>query len=44
MTCRRLLIVSEPCNLWRGIPDKIFAYCEICDPYIAGDVRILFLR
>jgi len=32
---------SEPYSLWRGIPDKMFVYCDICEPYITGDVRPL---
>ncbi|KYN09499.1 hypothetical protein ALC57_18386 [Trachymyrmex cornetzi] len=29
---------TEPYSLWRGIPDKMFVYCDICEPYIIGDV------
>ena len=29
---------SEPYSLWRGIPDKMFVYCDVCEPYITGDV------
>ncbi|KYQ47382.1 hypothetical protein ALC60_13600 [Trachymyrmex zeteki] len=35
---------SEPCSLWRAIPDKMFVYCDICESYITGDVRTLLLR
>jgi len=34
----------EPYSLWRAIPDKMFVYCDICAPYIIGDVRIPLLR
>jgi len=26
------------------IPDKMFVYCDICEPYITGDVRTPLLR
>ena len=35
---------TEPYSLWRAIPDKMFVYCDICAPYIIGDVRIPLLR
>lgn len=35
---------SEPHSLWSGIPDKMFVYCDICEPYITGDVRTPLLR
>ena len=34
----------EPCSLWRGIPDKLFVYCDICESYITGDVQTPLLR
>ena len=36
--------VAKFCSLWRGIPDKMFVYCDICEPYITGDVRTPLLR
>ena len=35
---------TEPYCLWRAIPDKMFVYCDICAPYIIGDVRTPLLR
>ena len=35
---------KEPCSLWRGIPDKLFIYCDICESYITGDVQTPLLR
>lgn len=34
----------EPCSLWHGIPDKMYVYCDICEPYITGDTRSPLLR
>ena len=34
----------EPHGLLRGIPDKLFVYCDICEPYITGDVQTPLLR
>lgn len=34
----------EPYSLARGIPDKLFVYCDICEPYITGDVQSPLLR
>ncbi|XP_072760081.1 uncharacterized protein [Anoplolepis gracilipes] len=34
----------EPCSLARDIPDKLFVYCDICEPYITGDVQSPLLR
>ena len=34
----------EPFTLARGIPDKLFVYCDICEPYITGDVQTPLLR
>jgi len=34
----------EACSLARGIPDKLFVYCDICEPYITGDVQTPLLR
>ncbi|XP_071652976.1 uncharacterized protein [Temnothorax longispinosus] len=34
----------EPCSLQRGIPDKMFVYCDICEPYVTGDVQTPLLR
>ncbi|XP_011859484.1 PREDICTED: uncharacterized protein LOC105556978 [Vollenhovia emeryi] len=34
----------EPHGLSRGIPDKLFVYCDICEPYITGDVQTPLLR
>ena len=34
---------NKPCSMWRDIPDKMFVYYDICEPYI-GDVRTLLLR
>ncbi|KAL6433570.1 hypothetical protein ACFW04_006572 [Cataglyphis niger] len=35
---------DEPASLLRGIPDKLFVYCDICEPYITGDVQSPLLR
>jgi hypothetical protein len=35
---------KEPCSLWRGIPDKLFVYCDICEAYVTGDVQSPLLR
>ena len=35
---------KEPHSLIRGIPDKMFVYCDICEPYITGDVKSPLLR
>lgn len=35
---------SEPYSLARGIRDKLFVYCDICEPYITGDVQSPLLR
>lgn len=40
----RMLIGDEPASLLRGIPDKLFVYCDICEPYIVGDVQSPLLR
>jgi len=34
----------EPHGSLQGIPDKLFIYCDICEPYITGDVQTPFLR
>lgn len=34
----------EPCSLQRGIPDKMFVYCDICEPYVTGDAQTPLLR
>jgi len=34
----------EPYSLWRAVPDKMFVYCNICAPYITGDVRTPLLK
>jgi len=31
-------------SLWRGIPDKLFVYCDVCASYITGDARTPLLR
>ena len=38
------IISNEPVSLLRGIPDKLFVYCDICKPYIVGDVQSPLLR
>ena len=38
------IISNEPASLLRGIPDKLFVYCDICEPYIIGDVQSPLLR
>jgi len=38
------IISNEPASLLRGIPDKLFVYCDICEPYIVGDVQSPLLR
>jgi len=30
--------------IYSGIPDKMFIYCDICEPYITGDARIPLFR
>ncbi|KAL6417101.1 hypothetical protein ACFW04_012982 [Cataglyphis niger] len=40
----RMIIADEPASLLRGIPDKLFVYCDICEPYITGDVQSPLLR
>lgn len=37
-------VAHEPTSLARGIPDKLFVYCDICEPYIVGDVQSPLLR
>jgi len=44
LTHDRLIISDEPGSLLRGIPDKLFVYCDICEPYITGDVQSPLLR
>lgn len=44
LTPARELIADEPGSLLRGIPDKLFVYCDICEPYITGDVQSPLLR
>ncbi|RLU21738.1 hypothetical protein DMN91_006114 [Ooceraea biroi] len=36
--------IAEPHGLARGIPDKMFVYCDICEPYITGDVQTPLLQ
>ncbi|XP_070515047.1 uncharacterized protein [Cardiocondyla obscurior] len=38
------LCANEPFSLARGIPNKMFVYCDICEPYVVGDVRAPLLR
>jgi len=38
------IISNEPASLLRSIPDKLFVYCDICEPYIIGDVQSPLLR
>lgn len=40
----RMVIADQPASLLRGIPDKLFVYCDICEPYITGDVQSPLLR
>lgn len=35
---------TEPASLLRGIPDKMFVYCDLCESYVTGDVRSPLLR
>ena len=37
-------IVCARLNFARGIFDKMFVYCDICEPYITGDVRTSLFR
>lgn len=37
-------LTPEAYSLARGIPDKLFVYCDICEPYITGDVQTPLLR
>lgn len=39
-----LILANKPASLLRGIPDKLFVYCDICEPYITGDVQSPLLR
>lgn len=39
-----LILADKPASLMRGIPDKLFVYCDICEPYITGDVQSPLLR
>lgn len=38
------IIADKPASLMRGIPDKLFVYCDICESYITGDVQSPLLR
>lgn len=38
------ITAEGPDSLLRGIPDKFFVYCNICESYIIGDVQSLLLR
>lgn len=38
------LIGDKPASLSRAVPDKLFVYCDICEPYITGDVQTPLLR
>lgn len=38
------LLADEPASVTRGIPDKLFVYCDICEPYVTGDVHSPLLR
>ena len=33
-----------PPSLSRAIPDKLFLYCDVCEPYITRDVKSFLLR
>lgn len=35
---------DEAYSLARGIRDKLFVYCDICEPYITGDIQSPLLR
>jgi len=35
---------KDPYSLWRGIPDKLFVYCDVCASYITGDAWTPLLR
>jgi hypothetical protein len=41
---RVVLYGTEPYSLTRGIPDKMFVYCDVCESYITGDVQSPLLR
>lgn len=38
------ILADKPASLMRGIPDKLFVYCDICEPHITGDVQSPLLR
>jgi len=38
------IIADKLAGLMRGISDKLFVYCDICEPYITGDVQSPLLR
>lgn len=40
----KTLIARHPPNLSKGLPDKMFVYCDLCEPYIVGDVKAPLLR
>jgi len=40
----KYIIADKPASLMRGIPDKLLVYCDICEPYITGDVQSPLLR
>lgn len=33
-----------PASIVRGLPDKLFVYCDLAEPYIVGDVATSLLR
>jgi len=35
---------SELYSLWHTVSDKMFVYCDICEPYMTGDVYTSLLR
>lgn len=41
---KRELAPDLPCSLARGLPDQLFVYCDICEPYVTGDVHSPLLR
>lgn len=38
------IVSDEPASLARAVPDKFFVYCDICEPYVTGDVLSPLLR
>lgn len=41
---KHTIIGSSPPSLARGLPNKMFVYSDICEPYITGDTQTPLLR